>query len=510
MKPIKALKTVCFVFCIMLLCAAIAGCGQAGKKNAPDDGPVLTLWKHLHPSVAGTATNYGDTEVAKELSKRTGVKVEFIHPPQGQENEHFNLMLASGDLPDMIEREFAGYPGGANKMVLDGHFIYLNDVLEKYAPNLTKYYEEHPEIEKMVVDDEGNHFLFPHLKEDRYLTISAGVFLRKDWLDELGLSIPETISEWETVLTEFKNKKGCEAPLAITFKDLKMPVFAGAYKIHIGFYHDNNLVKYGPYSQNFKDFLTEMKRWYDNGLIDRNFPTANTTTVETSIYSEKSGAAYSSLGGGLGGHLKVGAPYAVLSKGDAPEYEFMTNIFYHFGTGITTSCENVDLAAKYLDYVFSPEGHMLVNFGIEGLSYTMVDGYPKFTELITNNPDGLSIQYAMAKYSRAGCAGTMVQDKRYYEQYLKYPQQRETLERWLHPKAGTHIMPPILHTSEESTELAKITNDLTTYVDEMMLKFITGQEPLSKFDEYMERLRALGVERAISIKQAALDRYNNR
>ena len=120
----------------------------------------------MHPSVAGTATNYGDTEVTKELSKRTGVKVEFIHPPQGQENEHFNLMLASGDLPDMIEREFAGYPGGANKMVLDGHFIYLNDVLEKYAPNLTKYYEEHPEIEKMVVDDEGNHFLFPHLKED--------------------------------------------------------------------------------------------------------------------------------------------------------------------------------------------------------------------------------------------------------------------------------------------------------------------------------------------------------
>ena len=201
---------------------------------------------------------------------------------------------------------------------------------------------------------------FPRTLRRTLSYISAGVFLRKGLADELGAVIPETISEWETVLTEFKNKKGCE-DCAITFKDLKMPVFAGAYKIHIGFYHDNNLVKYGPYSQNFKDFLTEMKRWYDNGLIDRNFPTANTTTVETSIYSEKSGAAYSSLGGGLGGHLKVGAPYAVLSKGDAPEYEFMTNIFYHFGTGITTSCENVDLAAKYLDYVFSPEGHMLVN-----------------------------------------------------------------------------------------------------------------------------------------------------
>ena len=69
-----------------------------------------------------------------------------------------------------------------------------------------------------------------------------------------------------------------------------------------------------------------MKRWYDNGLIDRNFPTANTTTVETSIYSENPAP--------LTVHWEAGwrapegrRPYAVLSKGDAPEYEFMTNIF---------------------------------------------------------------------------------------------------------------------------------------------------------------------------------------
>ncbi len=52
--------------------------------------------------------------------------------------------------------------------------------------------------------------------------------------------------------------------------------------------------------------------------------------------------------------------------------------------------------------------------------------------------------------------------------------------------------------------------DIDTYRDEMLLKFITGKEPISKFDSYVEQLKKIGIEEVIKLQQTALERYNNR
>ena len=65
-------------------------------------------------------------------------------------------------------------------------------------------------------------------------------------------------------------------------------------------------------------------------------------------------------------------------------------------------------------------------------------------------------------------------------------------------------------TAEESEEQMSIMGDITTYVNEMTLKFITGQESLDNWDEYCDYIWGLGLEDAIALEQAALDRYNNR
>ena len=57
----------------------------------------------------------GDAPFFKELMKRTGVEIEFIHPPAGEEASQLNLMVASGDLPDLIEYSFLAYKGGPEK-----------------------------------------------------------------------------------------------------------------------------------------------------------------------------------------------------------------------------------------------------------------------------------------------------------------------------------------------------------------------------------------------------------
>ena len=165
---------------------------------------------------------------------------------------------------------------------------------------------------------------------------------------------------------------------------------------------------------------------------------------------------------------------------------------------------------KFLDYCYSEKGEMLMNFGIEGESYEMKDGYPTYTKLITDNPDGLSMASALYKYTRAAYQGPFVQDKRYMEQYGSLPQQKEALTLWSDTEAEKHIIPPILPTEKENSELSKITSDCFTCLDEYTVRFISGTESFDNWDDYVAKLKSLKVDRAIEIYQAAYDRYINK
>ena len=68
----------------------------------------ITWWTELNSNVSSANyANLGDTPGAKELSKQTGIEVEYIHPATGQLAEAFNLMLAEGEYPDIISYKIA-------------------------------------------------------------------------------------------------------------------------------------------------------------------------------------------------------------------------------------------------------------------------------------------------------------------------------------------------------------------------------------------------------------------
>jgi putative aldouronate transport system substrate-binding protein len=73
-------------------------------------------------------------------------------------------------------------------------------------------------------------------------------------------------------------------------------------------------------------------------------------------------------------------------------------------------------------------------------------------------------------------------------------------------------MPPITASQAESRELASVMNDINTYADEMMTKFILGTEVLNdnSWNTYVSTIRRMGIDRAIEIEKAALDRYRKR
>lgn len=486
--------------------------------------PKLTYWMELNANVSANFSNMGDTNFSKKLQEATGIGIAYQHPAVGQTTEQFNLLLSNKVLPDIIEYSWVDYSGGPEKAIKDGVIIPLNDVIDQYCPNLKAYLEKNPDIDKMIKTDDGTYYCFPFIRGGDLLLSYMGPMLRGDWLKELNLEVPKTIDEWEIVLKAFKEEKGAESPFTYWYSSQDLSnnnPFAYAYNVNRKFYiGDDKKIHFGAVEDGYKEYLMLMNRWMKEGLIDVDLATLTNDQVAAKITNGTSGAAFAWCGSGLGNWTKAGratnpdytlvpAPYPTLD-GSKPKMGQRDNNYVSMGSAaITTSCENVELAARLLDYGYSEAGHLLYNFGEEGVSYTLENNIPIFTDTVLNNPD-LSITHAMAGYIRANYNGPFVQDVEYIKQYYVLDEQKDAVALWSDTDMISHLLPPISPTADESKEMAQIMNEINTYRDEYTLKFILGTASFDEWDTYVAGIKNMGLDRVLEIQESALARYNAR
>jgi len=548
----------------IIVCSLITGCSSKQDKAKNMEGttkegssseyslPIvkepltLTYWKALDSNkVAAGLKTLNDTVYMQEVEKKTGIKINFIHPALGQESTQFNLMMASNDLPDMINYNWNSFSGGPEKALNDNIIIKHNELIEKYAYNFNNFVKSKPGIEKMFKTDTGTMYCMPGFqtmtpdgqphagptKRELKYESAQGLIIREDWLKDLGLSLPSTIDEWYNVLKAFKEKKGASYPLTFTCSP-RLDVgrafngsgaFYSAYGISHGFYEDDDKkVQYGPARREYRELLTTLAKWYKEGLIDQDFATNDQKALDAKVTGEKAGAWVGAPGGGVGSYMAAiyaknptfsitGVRNPALNKGDKVKYGSKTTPFVTtYSTAITTKNKYPVESIKYLDYAYSDEGDMLYNWGVEGVSYEMVNGQPKFKEIITKNPQGLPIQQAMMKYIL--WTGTSAQDyATRIELHLSYgtPKVREAVKAWEQCEKSTEL-PPVSIASNKTDQFARIMSDVNTLVDEKFLKIVMGVESIDSFDKYIEQLKKMGIDQAITIQQEALDRYYKR
>lgn len=530
MKNCKNFKIACVALSIALMFSA-AGCSDkkvsvSGKPNAKGEvaypletTETITFWKNMTSNVSQMVATENELDFTKKLIERTGINVEFVHPPAGQATEKFNLMLASGDITDIVQFSLSKTKEGADELITNGYVYELTpEFLADYAPNLNKQLEQDKELQKYSKTNSGKYYSFPCWRSNDNMTVFEGLMLRDDWLKELNLKEPETIAEWYTVLKAFKDKKGVAAPISfVGLTPFKSGAIIGAYNTKLDFYNEGGKVKYGPVQDGYKDFLTEMNKWYNDGLLDKNFASINKTELDAKMLNGTVGATCGLIGSGMGNWLASSDSdsfslkamrYPSVNAGGISEFGAKDERYYEPNVFIFAGSEKKELAARFLDYGYSEEGHMYYNFGVEGESYELKDGYPTFTDLILNNPDGLSATQALSKYTHCSYEGTYQMDERFFKQQYKYDKQKEAIDVWSETNAYKHILPGATSISgEENSEYSKIMNDINKYVNEMTTKFIMGIEPISKFEEFREHISALGIDKAIEIKQAGYDRH---
>lgn len=521
---------------LLLALAMVTAC--AGVSFADTEGyPVefdgkVTYWLALNSNVSASEATLNDTPFAQYLTEATGIEVEYLHPVVGSESESFNLMLASGDLPDIIEISWSNseyYPAGLDAAITNGLVLNLNDYTDK-LPNYMRVLEEHPDWKLMCTTDEGNLPGFYFLRGDPFVQVYAGMILRQDWLDELGLEVPVTIDDWTNVLTAFRDEKGASTPLISrlegkkTFPDmLQIGAFSGAYGITPEFYHDDGVVKFGQIEDGWKQTLELFQNWYAEGLLNPDFTTDDSAAKNAHVLNGDGGAFYGLTGSGIGVFMNsakeagdeefnlVAAPYPVLTAGETPEFGQYENAVGAILTTINPKSENIDACLALLDYGYSEDGYNLFNFGREGVSYDMIDGYPTFNDTILHPENGLSLGNAAARVGRAPYNGPFILGKEYQEQYFQLDIQRDAVNTWAATNIAAHKMPSISVAEADSAEYNKIITEVDAFCAEYNMLAIIGEKDLANFQtEFVDELKAIGIDRAIEIQQNAYDAYLTR
>ena len=520
----KAKKTI-GIICALALALGAVGCNKEKGGEVSDTGeakytasyPIETD-KTLKLWGVSTHQDYNDPREQpfyKELMKRTGVNLDITVVPGSQSDELFNLMIVSNDLPDIVSAYWTWKLGGPDQCIAEGIVLPLNEMIEKYSPNLKKYLNENPNIDRMVKSDGGNYYMYPFIRDSDYLTTYIGPVVRGDIMDELGLSDPETPEEWEAVLRAFK-AAGIESPFN---PGSNIQFMAGGFGTWGNYYLRDGKVVYGPVEDAYKEFLTTMTRWYSEGLMEKDLASIDNNILAAKMSSGKSALAFGT-GGQLGQWLSAGQgsnpgytlralKYATPEKGSQAEFGFKESLIGGSGCAITQQCSDPELAARFLDYGYGEEGHMLSNFGIEGESYTIEDGEPIFTQAMYEYKNG-DLGSSISRYAWSVGSGACIQDYRMYKQRMQTDTQKQAIDTWLDTNMTAHLIPPTIPLEEEADRLAQLDNAINTYWSEMVYKFIFGRESLDNFDAYVAEMKRLGLDEAIAFRQKALDRYNAR
>ena len=494
-----------------------------GKYPIVDPGTLtLKIWSTMGDTIANDIKDFNDIVAFQEMEKRTGIHVEWTHAVAGQDDEAFNLMIATRDLPDLIRNNIGSQGKEAIKYVVDDVIINLTPYMD-YAPNFKEIIYSNTDLYRQISDDNGGIYFFPSLNIDPGTRAYRGFMIRQDWLDKANLERPKNTDELRAVLEKWQeldiNGDGekNEFYTGRGSSDFQVQKLLWCFGAHFDFQLKDGKVTHGFLTDEFKTGMAYIAGLYADGLIDPDYLTNDTSKWESKFISEIAGASYS-IASRVDKFQKnipgsVFMPIATLAGPDGQMYSYdntLTNIYKTQQTVvITTANENIEKSMMWMDYVYSPDGEILFNLGVEGVSfYRDENGYTHYTEALTNDPQGRPQNQMQLLYCPGGSQWpvNVTMDALSCQ---KTPTELMVFETYAKELPNTtEILPPFTLTEEEMSSITSKLTDVNSYVEECLGTLIIGKTSLEKIDsEIIPNLKNIGIEDIIAVYQTAYERY---
>ena len=513
----RNLTTTALVLATSALTSPVFADGHGSK--IVDEPLELTI--HMHHKRYTSYDESWPVEVAACAATNVCLKNATIGSNSTNSAEAMNLLLATGKIPDIVGT--ARIKEAVDQYGPQGAFMPLNDLIDEHAPNIKALFEKRPDIKAAITSSDGNIYYLPYTPDGKY---GRAYWIRTDWLEKLGLDVPQTVEEYENVLRAFKeqdpngNGMADEIPyFARQWEELIRLVTlwggrsSGSDTYH-DFYIDNGEIKH-PYAEvGYREGIKNLARWYEEGLIDPEVFTRGSSAREY-LLSENLGGSTHDWFASTGGYnrlsdsiegfeLKAMAPPANVN-GDRIEEHRRTPVKPD-GWAMGATNDHPVETIKYFDYWFGGEGRRLVNFGVEGEQYELVDGEPKFTQAFLEAGPVNSQLYAV---------GGQLHARGYYQDYNYEIQWTNefALEGIALYDEGDYLIEQFLGvalTPDEQKVFDKHNAQLRTYMLERQQAWILGNGNVEEeWDDYTAQLEKMGLSDVLEVMNAAYTRQYN-
>lgn len=547
-------KLIALLLSLVMLCCLFAGCtgnpttAPTGATTAPstsesdsgkrdvgglqlpltDEKQELSVWLIYSGTIM---TDLNEIEGVKAMEENTNVHINWIPNEQNTVQEKYGILISSGEYPDIIYS--MPYPGGYAKGIADD-VIYadMDSMIRNYMPNYMALINSSDEARREATSDDGKMQVVRIIVGTDKTAQSEGTYMglgyRADLLEKLGKDVPTTVDEWHDVLVAAK-EYGIEAPFNLdTNGGSPISLAWGINTDAMGYMLQLNgdTITCGAAEDGFEGYLNTMRQWYSEGLINPNFTSFNFYLDTPPSVNANQSLLYSRILSAFTGNNYArfrmvtdqpdefiqAIPAPLLKEGDKP-IQCANRIIAKEGIYISTSCQNPELAAKWLDYQYSEEGSYLNWYGIEGETYDLdADGIPQFKEIVFKNDSGLSTNDFLSKYalnwgkSWLGKHNVSASWKVSTTAAGGQNQELDSVAIWSEPETNIFLTQSITLTEEEGDEAnAKITA-LYTMMTEYTVNYIIGQEDKT-YQQFREELFQYGMQDVIDIYQAAYERY---
>lgn len=521
------------IISLLIATALLTACSGGGKTTITTPSAEPTLDPTLDPTlprelniVASRFEQHVDWDqmyVWQKMEEDTGIKVNWEYIPSSAIEEQRNLRVSTNNLPDV----FYGCRWTAQEMAqygTDGIFVPLDPYLETSAPNVTRLYNDMPDVKQAMILSDGHIYGFPLVYVDKL--VGTSMLLRESWMTESGLALPKTPYDVLDIMKAMKAKD----PKRLVYSDYEdQTAYAGLIQTLNGAWglgnrgggngyfdanpDDTTKVRFWATSDRFKEVLALIRDMYNAGCIDPDSLTQNEVAwgaksaqkdpAVIGVVTNDTLSAYNAENDYVGTGILTG-PY-----GDNLWASVRLRVSRNANYVVTKACKNVPLAVEFADYWMDNADHTVMFFnGEEGNHWNWNDAHTLRipADWQTNDPEGRSLDQMRSTWTSqpGGSYFGVIQPLL----SLDTSHNGQVADSLVKPYLPSIVWPTFSLTLDELKVSSSTGVDILTHYEESVTSFITGKLSLeTDWDKYVKTFDDMGLKDLVKVYQDAYDRY---